>query len=95
MTSCVPRSSDADTPVAAYEALRACILGGQDVDRALGLVALRRRGMTAWTARRPTLSDSGPGQTVVHSQPNIDENRVSIVHALATMAMAIEQETHV
>lgn len=92
MTGTAAASEEAQASVTAYEQLRSHVLTGTPGD-AYGLVLLVRAGLAAWIERctagaaAPTVrGQSGEGPLAAA------DHHASLVHVLATMAMAHARE---
>ena len=95
MTVSEERTYDRDTSIAAYEALRDCVLSGSALGGPAGLSLFKREGITAWRSRGKECSvrverakDPVPGVV-----PSIsDEIHADIIRVLASLALGSPQE---
>lgn len=90
MTASQERTNDRDTSVAAYEALRGCVLSSSAIGGHFGLVLLQREGVTAWRSRGAVCSarverakDPDHGAAFSIS----DEIQAGVIQLLASMAL--------
>lgn len=81
-----------DPSATAYEALRAHVLTGSSAGSHAGLVVLLRQGVADWMAHRSACSTPGP--PAAHTSMPLAGNEIhtAVVHVLASMALAGQQE---
>ena len=95
MTVSQPAPSDPNPSVAAYEQLRAGVLGGWTAGRPVGLALVLREGLASWLARgaRPAAVESAADRDRGATPPPIsDEVHAELVRVLAGMALAGRHE---
>jgi hypothetical protein len=91
-----PAPSDPKPSVAAYEQLRAGVLGGWTAGRPVGLALVLREGLASWLARGavgPAALESAADPDRGATPPPIsDEVHAELVRVLAGMALAGRHE---
>ena len=95
MTASRPAPNDPNTSVAAYEQLRAGVLGGLTAGRPVGLVLVLREGLASWIAHGAVGSALKPAADPdrrATPPPISDEVHAELVRVLAGMALAGRQE---
>ena len=96
MTISQPAPSDPNPSVAAYEQLRAGVLGGLTAGRPAGLALVLREGLASWLARGAVgpaaLESAADPDRDATPLPISDEVHAELVRVLAGMALAGRHE---
>ena len=96
MTVSQPAPSDPKPSVAAYEQLRAGVLGGSTAGRPAGLALVLREGLASWLARAAVgpaaLKSAADPDRGAPAPPISDEVHAELVRVLAGMALAGRHE---
>jgi hypothetical protein len=91
-----PAPSDPNPSVAAYEQLRAGVLGGSTAGRPAGLALVLREGLASWLARAAVgpaaLKSAADPDRGAPAPPISDEVHAELVRVLAGMALAGRHE---
>lgn len=86
-----PSTTESDTSVAAYEAVRAHVLTGGVTGSHSGLLLLLRQGVAAWISRSSSFTPEPAAAPPLPMAPFTNELHAAVVRVLASMAMATQE----